>query len=327
MWLVSILGWHVGTPSVTYIFKTKVGGAFFLIWPCLIGYGLMQKSISGLARAARKDLLPIFLTILFSLGIITCSIFGIILLDSLLGLLVSIGLGVLMIIICLRYFTFSWLKNGLLLLVVMVIAIIIFLNLGNFFKTHSPQFQSKLVPLMLDVRKSLDTVQNRTWQRSPQVRGIPDPLNAAGQPVNGSTYERVSWLVEGARVFFANPLGTGYTSEAFHFYMSQNYPGSTVAKTHSGWLDIALGLGIPGLLLLWGVFGIVLHRAFIEPKAMHGGIRFIAIWALSGVWVLLWPAELGERDYIEVISFMLALFIGATLPTRDRNPFPIYYNK
>jgi hypothetical protein len=284
------------------------------MWSCLIGYALTQKSLLDFARSHQKYMLKFFLSIFLSIGLVAASIFGIVLLDSLLGLLISISLGVVMLISCSRYFAFGWLKKKVLLLAAMVTIIVIFLNLGAFYKTHSPQFQSKLAPLLLDVRKSLDTVQNRTWQRSAQTNGIPDPINANGQPVNVSTYERVSWLLEGAKDLYVNPLGAGYTLQAFHFFMANQYPGSTVTKAHCGWLDIALGLGVPGVLFLWSAFGALVYRAITLPKETHEGIKLVVVWGLLGLWALLWPAELGELEYLEAIFFALALFTGVLMP-------------
>jgi len=327
MWLFATLGGHPSPPSQTYIFKTKVGGVFYLMWPCLMGYALIEKSVLNFARSTGKDVPKFFLSIFLAITLVAASIFGMVLLDSLLGIIISIGVGLMMIAACLRHFSFGWKKNSFSLFLTMIIIFVIFLNLGNFYKTHSPQFQSKFVPLLLDARKSLNTEHNRTWQRSTQVQGIPDPINANGQPVNVSTYERVSWLIEGIKDLFQNPLGTGYALGAFHFFMANQYPGSTVFKTHCGWLDIALGLGIPGLLLLWSVFGALLNKSLISTKESHKSIQLVVIWMLIGLWVLLWPAELGEPDYLEAIFFALALFAGALIPKFNYENCNRYYNQ
>jgi hypothetical protein len=52
-------------------------------------------------------------------------------------------------------------------------------------------------------------------------------------------------------------LGLGLTSNTFSYYMQRRYLGSRASKTHSGWLDFAIGVGVVGLGVRWTAFLII----------------------------------------------------------------------
>jgi hypothetical protein len=85
------------------------------------------------------------------------------------------------------------------------------------------------------------------WQ-NPSKFGL--PLRSNGTQVAGNTYERVSWGVVGLRLIELQPLGSGIL-RSFPIQARQLAPGfDSAAYTHSGWIDLGLAFGIPGLLLI-----------------------------------------------------------------------------
>ena len=79
--------------------------------------------------------------------------------------------------------------------------------------------------------------------------------------VNGSNYLRIAWGYEGLKLIYENPLGVGYGRNAFGHAIKEKYNLSeeetNIGHSHSGFIDLAVGIGIPGIVL-WLFFGIYL---------------------------------------------------------------------
>ncbi len=78
-------------------------------------------------------------------------------------------------------------------------------------------------------------------------KGAP-PRLPNGEVAEISNYLRLSWYLEGARMIEQWPLGLGYSRNAFGHGLKKRY-GRGHGHSHSGWIDLALGAGIPALLL------------------------------------------------------------------------------
>ena len=95
--------------------------------------------------------------------------------------------------------------------------------------------------------------------------------------------------------------------------MAQNYPGSVTTKTHSGWLDFALGAGLPGFFFVSiGIFFAFKNLFKIKNEKSIPLIFFASFWMLGGIWILFWPGELSYREFIEHYFFLIILFGVAT---------------
>lgn len=179
------------------------------------------------------------------------------------------------------------------------------------FIQYDAKYEGKLANLKNDFLISLNIEKNKTWSRSNDVAGVPDPIDKNGRTVNLSTYERTSWLIKGSQLLTENPFGTGFSWSAFKYYMAKQYPGSTVEKTHSAWLDFALGVGLPGLFLTWSAVFLILKKAFRQLKSPNNNedswvIIFVVI-GISLIWVV---GEVSEREFIEHFFFVLALSVS-----------------
>ena len=164
---------------------------------------------------------------------------------------------------------------------------------------------------------------------------MPDPVDATGRPIHGSTYERVSWFIKGVQIIQAKPLGNGLSHLAFGHYMRAEYPNSLVLMTHSAWIDYTLGLGLPGLLLVWAAIGMVLGRSFslqsllgtpvysgaVDHSFFRGWIAYIAPWLLLGMLGFWFVGEVSEREYLEHYFFLIALLgMGTHIDASNNTP-------
>ncbi|MDO8705754.1 MAG: O-antigen ligase family protein [Sulfuricaulis sp.] len=103
--------------------------------------------------------------------------------------------------------------------------------------------------LMDTVTLAWDTERNMFWQDTGKY-DVPRLPN--GEFVDVSTYLRVAWFKEGLKLVHEHPLGIGYGRSAFGHAIEAKY-GRNIGHSHSGLLDIAIGIGIPGAVL-WIVF-------------------------------------------------------------------------
>lgn len=82
------------------------------------------------------------------------------------------------------------------------------------------------------------------------------PLLSNGQPVDGSAYERISWIKEGVKLSLRYPMGTGFNRNAFSDTLDRDYQLNGLIRgghSHSGIVDFMIANGIPGAIL-WLAF-------------------------------------------------------------------------
>lgn len=104
-----------------------------------------------------------------------------------------------------------------------------------------------------------DTENQRAWLDSGRY---PLPLLSSGKPVADSNYKRIAFLKEGAKLVRDHPLGLGYGRDAFQHGIIQKYGAAKLGHSHSGYLDLAIGIGIPGVLLWLAFMGSLLRLAY-----------------------------------------------------------------
>lgn len=105
------------------------------------------------------------------------------------------------------------------------------------------------------------------------------PINELGKTVSGTNYERIAWGLVGVDLLRDNPLGYGLIEDSFGPLANKRWPESSPRLTHahSGWLDLALGLGLPGIILVLGSLALALKLR----------IHLDAPWQNMGKWMLL----------------------------------------
>lgn len=166
--------------------------------------------------------------------------------------------------------------------------------------------------LIADYKISAQIEQHSNWKD----KVTPPPLNEHGTPVNVSTYERVAWGHAGLELLKEHPLGYGQINHSFGALAIQKWTnfhkpdGNNRGSTHSGWLDFALGFGLPGLLLVW----IPLTVSYARAKRRSDFWSTYAVWTIPVLAISYLTTEVCTGHFIELLFFMTALFSGLTLP-------------
>jgi hypothetical protein len=295
-------------------FKYKSAVVYFLMFPCMAAYGVLQYCSQG-SHIDSKRYARV------SLGLIAGTLAAVCWVDfiaahALNGVLVAGIMGCVLMCIGLMHglressggVCGQWFLR--------VIALFVLTAALAVFWQYDEKYEGKLAHLLGDAQIAMQIDQYSQWKRDPQDLGPRNPIAENDRPVNESTYERTAWFVKGARLLGEHPLGAGFSQLAFRYFMHQENPKLMLFKTHSGWLDYALGLGLPGLFLTWlamgGIAVVALSR--LNQKQASPPIAIATLWILGGCWLLWWPTEVSEREFIEYLFFILALLATINLP-------------
>jgi hypothetical protein len=141
------------------------------------------------------------------------------------------------------------------------------------------------------------------------------PLNEYGTPVSPTNYERLAWGIVGLRLVGENPLGYGLAEDSYGYITKAKWPDSKMTQTHSGWLDLTLGIGIPGIGLIFGALGLVMYQT-IKDSYKNSARSLQAIWSSRLVWVLwalllLWcTSEISLKLHIIALMFWISFGAG-----------------
>lgn len=115
-----------------------------------------------------------------------------------------------------------------------------------------------------------DTKSHKGWMNEAEYGRprLPD-----GRTVDPSTYIRVAWMKESLILVAERPLGIGFDRNAFGHGMNMKY-GMRTGHSHSGILDLAIGTGVPGVLL-W--FAFLISLVWLALRRIHGPRAFAAL--------------------------------------------------
>lgn len=89
----------------------------------------------------------------------------------------------------------------------------------------------------------------------------PLPPTPSGAAIERSAYVRAAWAHQAVEAIGEHPLGFGFGRNSFGLAIESEYGdrGKSMVSSHSGWLDFALGVGLPGLALLLLAAGLAIR--------------------------------------------------------------------
>ena len=159
-----------------------------------------------------------------------------------------------------------------------------------------------------DAKVAVQLERYHHWRENGE-KGL--PLNGAGEMVSGTNYVRIAWGLVGFHLLLENPYGFGLIENSFGPLVNKKWPESSpnLSHSHSGWLDLALGLGLPGIILVLGALVYALKEAD----------NLVAPWQNLGKWVLisillLWcTTEVSNNGNFEPLLFWIVLTTSLAL--------------
>lgn len=134
------------------------------------------------------------------------------------------------------------------------------------------------------------------------------PINEFGKTVSITNYERVAWAIEATQLIRDNPAGYGLVELSFRKLMNKTYPevvkvGRGLSHSHSGWLDIILGLGILGGSL---IIAPMLYLIWSYRKA-NENFHTLFLWSLTALFLCWMTSEVSGTVTFMSLIFWIAL--------------------
>ena len=130
-----------------------------------------------------------------------------------------------------------------------------------------------------------------------------------GKPVNGSVYFRFAWATAAVELISAYPLGAGQIKYGFGHLADAYYGETKLKQSLSGWLDLTLGIGLPGMVLILAALLLVWWRRSRIPPPW----RSLYFWLLAGLILFGWIDGIASEHWLETVFFVFALGAGLTL--------------
>ena len=137
------------------------------------------------------------------------------------------------------------------------------------------------------------------------------PLNELGNTVSITNYERISWGLVGMGLFRENLLGYGLIENSFGPLVNKKWPESSVRLTHahSGWLDLALGLGLTGIVLVL----VALILALKHTRNLTSPWKNLGRWVLLSTLLFWCTTEVSNNGNFDPLLFWAVLTASPTL--------------
>jgi O-antigen ligase len=168
--------------------------------------------------------------------------------------------------------------------------------------------------LISDARLGLKIEQNPQWKYAGEY-GL--PVDEYGRAAYTTNYMRVAWFKAGLQLAVNNPLGYGLVEDSFRALSRIQWPEASpsLSHSHSGWLDLLLGLGFPGLLLILGA----LFCNVLQSREVALPWRPLVFWGLMANFALWITTEVAATVPFSALIFWVSWASGLTLFDQSRN--------
>ncbi len=178
-----------------------------------------------------------------------------------LGVITFIFVGVTFAVLFIKH-----LKNKKLALSIslLIVSISMFLGYLNIQKDSRWQTLIETLPI------AFDTKNHKYWL---DRKKYPRPILPNGTPINDSNYLRPAQMKVAAELLMEYPLGVGFGRRAYKHALVKKY-NEGHGHPHSGLLNLADGVGIPGIIL-WVAF--VLTLVIFSWKTYNKNPNFFAL--------------------------------------------------
>lgn len=203
-------------------------------------------------------------------------------------------------------------------ILVNLLLLVCLVGIGGWFGWNQYKLNPGWASMFDDAKIAVQVDQYPNWQNPPEL-GY--PKNAYGKEVRGNTYERISWAVAGMTIFAPeNPLGVGMMQRPFGVLLNAKYPDSSkgLMSTHSGWVELTLAFGYPGVLLTLGalmsILFLSLSRSRAENEADLNPFHYLIALLAFAVLALYTVGEVSSQHAIEMLYFLITLMTGLLMP-------------
>ena len=202
--------------------------------------------------------------------------------------------------------------------------IAVILGSGIFFLANHIQKNDSWRTFQVDAKVALNTDQYQQWKYN-GAQGYPN--NELGVVVSPTNYDRIAWGKEGIKLIWRYPLGYGLIERSFGHLGKIAWPDSILHQSHSGWIDLALGIGIPGIVLILTSLLTLLYplgRLANPNQGLHlseSPYQSMAWWALFSLLIMWCTTEISQKVFFDSFIFWLSLGAGLSLGYPEKKRF------
>ena len=186
-----------------------------------------------------------------------------------------------------------------------------------FFVVHA-QKNDSWQTLFADAQVAVDIDRYSHWKYD-GTQGYPN--NKLGNLVSTTNYVRIAWAVAGVKLLISNPLGYGLVERSFGHLAKNKWPDTNLHQSHSGWIDLALGVGLPGVLLILSALIILLFQLrFSEIDVGRINFYFIDLtwWILFSLLIMWFTTEISQKVFFDHLLFWLGFGSGVNIAAFNR---------
>lgn len=310
--------WELNVPPYLQInfgkhpyYIPKVNYTIFCMPALATAFGLMAQRLKRVQTLTNKDI-TFFIT---NTSVISFTLF-LFYIQNIKNAIPFALLFFILFILALLRIILSRKKNQLLTLVLIGLLTAI---IGYFSYQHLQKNESWKM-LLADAKLAIQKERYDHWKWGGE-KGF--PVNEYGKTASATNYERVAWAIEATQLIRDNPSGYGLVELSFQKFMKKKYPeianvGPTISHSHSGWLDLMLGLGIIGgcliitpiLVLIWSY------------RRSNENFSILFLWSLAALFLCWITSEVSASvtfiSLIFWITFAAAFYLN-TLIKRPSN--------
>jgi hypothetical protein len=185
---------------------------------------------------------------------------------------------------------------------------------------YNIQTDPRWIRLAETIPVALDTSASNMHWRDPSL--FPAPIVKSGSLAGNSNYMRIAWARQSAAYIRRDTLGIGFGRDVFghtleiHQPLRRDKKGYRGMQSHSGILDLALGVGIPGVFL-WSLFIYTLsNSSFREFKKSFNYYSLLTLFITMGFYGRS-IVDSNMRDHM-FLQFMLLLGISLSCMFIDK---------
>jgi len=129
------------------------------------------------------------------------------------------------------------------------------------------------------------------------------PLNDHGNKVSASNFDRIFYLNTAITFIKQYPLGYGLVHSSFGHIARESFPNAPLIQSHSGWMDLALGLGIPGAIILLAAS----FLAMLQIVSTGSPWSTFGIWSLLSIVLLFITTEVSQKNFVDTYVWLVVL--------------------
>ena len=153
--------------------------------------------------------------------------------------------------------------------------------------------------LVADSKVAIQMQPSEVWAKS----HFSYPIKADGVSVSPTNFDRIFYLKIAIPFITQYPLGYGLVHSSFGHIAREKYQYAPLIQSHSGWVDLILGLGIPGaaLLLMASVLAMIQISSVGSPWSIFG------LWSLLSVVLLFITTEVFQKNFVDTYVWLVVM--------------------